>query len=88
MSEEYRVKVYLTEFDPTRASELKATLKIYHNSQGKTFFTELLHKVHAGEQQLIYETNNEIDAKRIAHTILRSGGATVIDGLKEKEPEF
>lgn len=87
MTNQYQVKVFLCDFDVSRAAEMKVTLKIYHNSQGNLFFKELLRQVKAGEPRLVYETNNETDAKQVANTLARIGGSVMIEGLKE-EDEF
>ena len=88
MTNQYRVKVMLVDFDGERAAELKSTLKIFHNSQGNLFFKEMLHEVKEGKHRLVYESNNDIDAMRVARTIARAGGRIGIDGLKEDEDEF
>jgi len=88
MTEKYRVKVLLVGFDEDRAPELKQILKLYHNSQGNAFFKNVLRRAWDGERVEIYETNNDIDAIRMAQAIIRGGGQVEIDGLQEDEPEF
>ena len=88
MSQQYRVKVFLCGFDEGRASELKSILKIYHNSQGEAFFRDALKRAHEGERVQIYETNNDVDAHRVAQAYLRGGAAIQIDGLEDKDSIF
>ena len=88
MSSQYRVHVFLVGFDESRASELLSILKIYHNSQGNEFFKEVLRRAHASERVVIYETNNDIDAMRVAQSFLRAGARIEVDGLAEEEAPF
>ena len=88
MSDQYRVKVLLVGFDEDRAPELKQILKLYHNSRGNTYFKNVLRRAHEGERVVIYETNDDVNAIRMAQAIYRAGGHLELDGLKEDEPEF
>jgi hypothetical protein len=88
MAEKYRVQVFLVGFDKDRAPELKSMLKIYHNSQGQAWLKEVLRRAWEGERVLIYETNNDVDATRMAQSLLHAGAQIEIDGLQEKDLGF
>lgn len=88
MTHGYRVEVFLSGFDKSRAGELKQILKIYHNSQGNEWFKKVLKQTANGERVLIYETNSEADAMRVGHAFVRAGGQVEVDGLQPEEDEF
>lgn len=88
MTHGYRVEVFLSGFDPSRAGELKQILKIYHNSQGNDWFKSVLKRTAGGERVLIYETNSETDAMRVGQAFVRAGGNVEVDGLQPEEKEF
>ena len=88
MSQEYRVHVYLVDFDKTRAAELTQILKLYHNSQGAQWFRTLLRGVAEGEAQEVYETNSDDDARRVGLSIMRAGGQLRLDGLNDAPEAF
>ena len=88
MTQSYRVRLYLTDFDESRASELKQALKIYHNSQGKDWLKGVLRKVHEGGEVLVYETNSDPDARRVGMSFVSAGAHIKVDGLEDEEAEF
>ncbi len=88
MTHAYRVRVYLTAFDESRASELKQALKIYHNSQGNEWLKGVLRQVHEGNEVQVYETNSDSDARRVGMAFVSAGAHVKLDGLEDEEGEF
>ncbi|MCA9565001.1 MAG: hypothetical protein KC561_16000 [Myxococcales bacterium] len=86
MSQNYRVKVFLCGVAKDRASELRSTLKIYKPKEGNEYFKDVLRRAHSGERVLIYESNSDVDAMRLAHAMLRSGAQIEVDGLAGDDP--
>ena len=88
MEEQYRVEVYLVDFDKDQASELKEILKIYHRDKGKEYLKKVLRRVKGGERVPVYSSNDDTDALRVCQTLKRAGAKLEVDNLKEEEEEF
>jgi|GEM_PF-4404779 len=88
MTDRYRVEVFLVGFDEDRAPELKQLVRIYNPSLGAETLRGMLRKVHEGERVLVYSSNNDTDAIRVAQALARGGANIEIDNLQDEEAEF
>ena len=88
MTAKYRVEVFLVGFDEDRAPELKQIIGIYHRDLGADKLRGMLRKAHGGERVLVYTSNNDTDAIRVAQALARGGGRIEIDNLEDEEAEF
>ena len=88
MKSNFRVQVYMVGVDKDRAKQLRKTLRFFVRGAGRETKRDMMRRAHEGERVLVYETNDDEDAKRAAQSI-SDGGATVeIDGLKPPEEPF
>ncbi len=88
MSQSYRVSVFITGFDVSRASELKEMLKIHNSNQGTNWFKDVLRRANDGERVQVYQTNSDADAMRVGGAYARAGAEVEVDGLPDEEEEF
>lgn len=88
MVQKYRVEVFLVGFDEGRAPEMKQLIQIYQPALGAETLRGILRKVHEGERVLVYSSNNDTDAIRVAQALARGGAKIEIDNLQDEEAEF
>ena len=82
MPQGYRYQVTLEDYDDDRAGELKLYLKTLHATAGQDVLRGHLESARAGSHPVVYETNSQTDARRIAHMLASKGGAPDILGLE------
>ena len=88
MKSTFRVQVYMVGVDKDRAKQLRKTLRFFVPGAGKEAKRDMMRRADQGERVLVYQTNDDEDAKQAAQSI-SDGGATVeVDGLKPPEEPF
>lgn len=81
MPQTYRFAIRLVGYDDQRKKELKEfVLRNLHPDKGLDYFKALLISARTGDGQVIYQTNNPNDARRMAYTVATYGGEPAIDG--------
>ena len=88
MKAKFRVQVYMVGVDKERAKQLRKTLSYFTRGIGRAAMTDMMKRAHGGERVLVYETNNDDDAKQAAQSISDGGAQVEIVGLTPKEELF
>lgn len=78
MVRQYKFEVAITDYVTEREGELCQCLRIFHPGAGNNFFTEFFEKVQAGQEPVVYQTNDGLDARRKAQTLMTMGASVAI----------
>jgi hypothetical protein len=85
MADGYRYQVTLENYDKDRKGELKLYLKILHPKAGDNVLTKFVDAAVGDEHPVVYQTNNKMDALRVAHMLTSKGGTPDVLGLDDAE---
>lgn len=89
MSQNYLFSVKLIGFDEERKRELRDyILRNLHPRKGLAYFKQLLEAAREGQGEVIYETNNPSDARRIAYGLVTHGGQPEMIGDFEVDDDL
>ena len=88
MSADYRVKVFMVGVDIELARQLRDALGQVIRGAGKAELKKLMRRAHEGERILVYQSNDDNDAKDVAAKVEGAGAKVVIEGLKPPEDPF
>jgi hypothetical protein len=88
MKGNFQFRVYMVDVDKDRAKALRLVLGKVIRGAGRKALNDMMRAAHNGERVLVYETNDEKDAKARAANIADGGCTTEVEDLREPEQPF